>query len=138
MAGYDLIVAPTTPVSPFPWTTLYAEHIDGKRQDSYYRWLALTYVTTLTTLPSLALPCGRDDAGLPFGLQLIGRFRGDLALLGAAGAMEQAFQQVDDLRRPRPALDRLGPTEPALRSIVTAPPALDIVSAGAPSPMSAA
>ncbi|HSW06329.1 amidase [Aquabacterium sp.] len=138
MAGYDLILAPTTPVSPFPWTTLYADHIDGKRQDTYYRWLALTYVTTLTGLPSLALPCGRDDAGLPFGLQVVGRFRGDSALLGAAGAMEQAFHDIDELRRPRPALDRLGTVDPALTSIVTAPPGPEVGNAGTPSPMSAA
>lgn len=137
-AGFDLILAPTTPVSPFPWTTLYAEHIDGKLQDTYYRWLALTYVTTLTALPSLALPCGVDHAGMPFGLQLIGRFRADAALLGAAGAMEQAFDGLAELRRPRPALDRLGPIEPALTSIVTAPPLLEARGANVPGAISAA
>jgi amidase len=63
-----------------------------------------------------------DDAGMPFGLQVVGRFRGDLQLLAAAAAMEQAFAKTDELRRPRPALDKLGPVEPTLRSIVTAPP----------------
>jgi Asp-tRNA(Asn)/Glu-tRNA(Gln) amidotransferase A subunit family amidase len=109
-------------VSPFPWTTLYAETIAGKSQANYYQWLALTYVVTLATLPALSLPCGVDDAGMPFGLQVVGRFRGDLELLSAAAAMEQAFAQAADLRRPRPALDRLGPVEPALTSIVTSPP----------------
>jgi amidase len=137
-AGFDLILAPTTPISPFPWTTLYAEHIDGKRQDTYYRWLALTYVTTLTALPSLALPCGVDHAGMPFGLQLIGRFRADAALLGMARAMEQAFDGINELRRPRPALDRLGPVEPALTSIVTAPPIFEVAGAQGPGAISAA
>jgi amidase len=122
MAGYDIVLAPTTPVSPFPWTTLYADTIAGKTQANYYRWLALTYVVTLTTLPSLSLPCGVDDAGMPFGLQVVGRFRGDLDLLSAAAAMEQAFSPSPELRRPRPSLDRLGPVEPALTSIVTSPP----------------
>lgn len=138
MAGCDLILSPTTPVSPFPWTTLYAEQIAGRRQDTYYRWLALTYVTTLTTLPSLALPCGVDHAGMPFGLQVIGRFRADAALLGAAGAMEQAFAGIDGLRRPRPALNLLGPVEPALTSIITAPPKRDRGDAGPPGAVSAA
>ena len=35
------------------WTTLYADTIDGKPQSNYYRWLALTYVVTLTTHPAL-------------------------------------------------------------------------------------
>jgi amidase len=124
MAGYDLILAPTTPVSPFRWTTLYADTIDGKPQSNYYRWLALTYVVTLTTLPALSLPCGLDHAGMPFGLQLIGRFRADHQVLGAAAALEQAFAGSEELRRPRPALDRLRAVEPALTSIVTAPPIL--------------
>ncbi|ANN79180.1 amidase [Bordetella flabilis] len=122
---YDLVLAPTTPVSPFPWTQLYADFINGERQENYYRWLALTYVITLTTHPAIALPCGRDDRGMPFGLQVIGRFRGDHALLAAAHAMEQAFVSVDTLRRPIPDIAALGPARPDLRSIVTTPPVFD-------------
>jgi Asp-tRNA(Asn)/Glu-tRNA(Gln) amidotransferase A subunit family amidase len=122
MADCDLVLAPTTPVSPFPWTTLHAETVDGRPQANYYRWLALTYVVTLTTLPALSLPCGLDPAGMPFGLQLVGRFREDHRLLRAAVALEQAFDAYGELRRPRPALDRLRAVEPALTSIVTAPP----------------
>jgi Asp-tRNA(Asn)/Glu-tRNA(Gln) amidotransferase A subunit family amidase len=121
-AEYDLVLAPTTPVSPFPWTQMHAAEIDGKPQDNYYRRLALTYVVTLTTHPALSLPCGVDAQGMPFGLQVIGRFRGDVALLGAASAMEQAFASDARLRRPRPDLTRLQPAQPALTSIVTAAP----------------
>lgn len=138
MADCDLILAPTSPVSPFPWTLPYATHIDGKPQDNYYRWLALTYVTTLTALPALALPCGRDHAGMPFGLQLIGRFRGDRELLGAAAALEHSFADVGDLQRPRPAVDRLAPVQPALRSIVKAQPVIAVRGGGSSSPTSAA
>jgi len=119
---YDVILSPTTPVSPFPWTQLYAETVGGKPQANYYRWLALTYVVTLTTHPSIALPCGTDEAGMPFGLQVTGRFRADRHTLGVAHAMEAAFAASPALRRPVPDLAALRPAEPALRSIVTAPP----------------
>jgi len=138
MAGYDLLLAPTTPMSPFPWTRLYADTVDGKPQSNYYRWLALTYVSTLSTLPALSLPCGLDHAGMPFGLQLIGGFRADRQVLGAAAALEQAFAMSDELRRPRPALDRLRAVEPALRSIVTHPPGQGGSAGGAMAPTSAA
>ncbi|EYC50278.1 amidase [Hylemonella gracilis str. Niagara R] len=120
--GYDLVLSPTTPVSPFPWTLPYAAEIDGRRQENYYRWLALTYVVTLTTHPAITLPCGTDGTGMPFGLQVTGGFRGDLPLLAASKAMEQAFARDPDLRRPRPDLTCLRKAEPALDSIVTAAP----------------
>lgn len=118
---YDLILSPTTPVSPFPWTQLYAASIDGKRQENYYRWLALTYVITLTTHPALTLPCGRDAHGMPFGLQIVGRFRGDQQVLAAAHAMEQAFAGMEELKRPLPDLQALRAAEPSLTSIVETP-----------------
>lgn len=119
---YDVILSPTTPVSPFPWTQLYADVVEGAKQENYYRWLALTYVVTLTTHPCIALPCGTDEAGMPFGLQITGPFRGDMLTLGVAQAMESAFASMPGLSRPKPDLDRLTPAEPDLRSIVTAPP----------------
>ena len=122
---FDLIIAPTTPVTPFPWTELYAMRIDGLAMRNYYHWLGLTYVVTLATNPALSLPCGRDEHGMPFGLQLIGRLRGDAALLGAARALESAFEAAPGLRRPRPDLDKLAAPRPALKSIVTHPPMLE-------------
>lgn len=121
-ADYDLVLSPTTPVSPFPWTLPHATEIDGRAQENYYRWLALTYVITLTTHPAISLPCGLDERGLPFGLQVVGAFRGDLQLLGAAQGMEQAFAAKPGLRRPLPDVARLCQAEPALDSIVTAAP----------------
>ena len=120
--GYDLVLAPTTPVSPFPWTRAYADTIEGRPQANYYRWLALTYVVTLTTLPAITLPCGHDGQGMPFGLQVVGRFRGDADLLRAALALEQACASRPELRRPRPDLQALRPADPALDAFVTSPP----------------
>lgn len=126
-AEYDLVLSPTTPVSPFPWTQMYADTINGEPQENYYRWLALTYVVTLATNPAMALPCGVDHRGMPFGLQVVGGFRADAQVLGASHAMEQAFAAIPQLRRPRPDLAKLRASvvEPALRSIVTAPPVLE-------------
>jgi Asp-tRNA(Asn)/Glu-tRNA(Gln) amidotransferase A subunit family amidase len=119
---YDLILAPVTPVTPFPWTELYAERVDGRAMRNYYHWLALTYVVTLATNPAMSMPCGRDEHGMPFGLQVIGPLRGEAALLQAAHALEQAFESVPALRRPRPDLEKLRTPRPELKSIVTHPP----------------
>lgn len=130
---YDLILAPVTPVSPFPWTELYASQIDGQATRNYYHWLGLTYAVTLATNPALSLPCGRDEHGMPFGLQLIGRLHGDAQLLAAAHALEQAWQSTPELCRARPDFDELQGARPELQSIVTHPPQADgpmVASAG--------
>jgi amidase len=119
---YDLVLSPTTPVSPFPWSQLYLEELDGVRLRNYYHWLALTYFITLATNPAISLPVGSDDRGMPFGLQVIGRFHGDRALFDAAEAMEQAFTRIPGLQRPRPDLGKLTKPTPELKSIVTHPP----------------
>jgi len=121
---YDLILAPVTPVSPFPWTELFAGRIDGQEMRNYYHWLGLTYVVTLATNPALSLPCGADEHGMPFGLQVIGRLHGDAQLLSAAQALEQAFASSPALRRPRPDMQALRTARPELKSIVTHPPLL--------------
>jgi Asp-tRNA(Asn)/Glu-tRNA(Gln) amidotransferase A subunit family amidase len=126
LRDYDLVLSPTIPVSPRPWTELYLPEVDGKPLRNYYHWLALTYFITLTANPSLSLPCGRDHAGMPFGVQVIGRFRGDVELLDAAEAMEQAFARIPSLARPRPDLDRLAGTSANLKSLVTHPPVLSV------------
>ncbi len=119
---YDLVLAPTVPVTPFPWTELYLAELEGKKLRNYYHWLALTYFITLATNPAISVPCGVDHAGFPFGLQVIGAYRGDRELLSAAHAMEQAFASIADLKRPRPDLKKLHKPTPALKSIVTHPP----------------
>lgn len=116
-ADYDLVLSPTTPVSPFPWSQLYLETLDGEKLRNYYHWLALTYFITLVTNPAISIPCGADDQGMPFGLQVIGRFRGDVALLDAAEAMEQAFARIESLGRPRPDVGKLNKPTPELLSI---------------------
>jgi amidase len=119
---YDLILAPVTPVTPFPWTELYAGRIDGQAMRNYYHWLGLTYVVTLATNPALSLPCGTDEHGMPFGLQVIGRLHGDAQLLAAAQALEQAIETMPALRRPKPDVQSLRTARPELKSIVTHPP----------------
>jgi amidase len=122
---YDLVLSPSTPVTPFPWSELYLAELDGKQLKSYYHWLALTYYISLVSNPAISLPCGTDAHGMPFGLQVIGRFRGDVELLNAAEALEHAFAGMTELRRPRPDLASLrGVTTAALKAIVTHPPVL--------------
>ena len=129
---YDLILSPTTPVSPFAWSELYLKEVNGVALENYYRWLSLTYVVTLATNPALAMPCGVDHKGMPFGLQVVGSFRGDARLLACASALERAFASQPELARPLPDLDRLRASRIDLKSIAVDAP--EAAGAGAPTP----
>ena len=131
---YDLVIGPTVGFSPFPWKQLYIDEMDGKKLRNYYHWMATKYFVTLASNPAVSLPCGVDHKKMPFGLQVIGRFRGDGEVLGAAHAMEQAFKTILGLARPLPNLGKLAKPVPALKSIVTHPPKLDARRAKGPAP----
>lgn len=128
MQEFDVIMLPTSPVSPFPWTQSHATEIDGHQMDIYYRWLALAYRGSLAGGPAITLPCGRDSQGMPFGLQMLGPVHGDEGLLATAKAMECLFALSPETARPLADLERLAPSEVDLRSIVTHPPVLQPLS----------
>ncbi len=87
---HDLLVCPTTSVEPFPVEWRYVESIGGKRCDTYIDWFAITFAITMTSLPTISVPCGFTQSGLPVGLQIVGKPRGEVALLSAARKIEEA------------------------------------------------
>lgn len=103
----DLLLCPGVSVPPFPWTSLNPAEIDGAPVANYMAWLALTAALTVVGHPVVALPCGRDPQGLPFGIQVVGPAFGDHALLAAAAELELAFAADPVLARPVPDLLRL-------------------------------
>jgi len=118
MAGFDILLAPTAAVPPFPVEQLYPTHIDGEELRSYFHWLGLAYGITLTAHPAVTIPCGLDPTGMPFGLQICGRRFGDHRLLGIAAALERHLQTIPARARPRPDLDSLR-AMPASAALVT-------------------
>src|SRR3954447_18860478 len=91
MAGYDLLLCPTACVAPFDVSTRWIREVSGVTFDNYVDWLRITSAITLTSCPVVALPCELTDEGLPVGMQLVGRPRGEWRLLAAAAAVEQVF-----------------------------------------------
>src|SRR2546430_13866033 len=73
---------------PFPGEQNYPATVAGKKMETYVDWLAPTFVLSLTGLPVASVPCGLDPAGLPVGMQIVGRTRGEEAVLALAGLMQ--------------------------------------------------
>jgi amidase len=108
---FDLLICPGVSVPPFPWRELNPAAIDGAAVENYMAWLALTSSLTVVGHPVVALPCGLDELGTPFGIQVVGPMYEDYRLLCAAQALEQAFKSDDRLSRPEPDLQTLADTE---------------------------
>jgi aspartyl-tRNA(Asn)/glutamyl-tRNA(Gln) amidotransferase subunit A len=82
----DLIVTPTTPTPAFK--------LGEKSEDPLQMYLSdvFTISVNLAGLPAISLPCGFSKAGMPIGLQLIGRAFEEETVLRAAHAYEQSAQ----------------------------------------------
>jgi len=98
---YDLLVTPGAPTAAFDVNLRHPETIGGKKPENYMAGSTVNSVITMTTCPAIAVPCGFDQYGRPVGLQLVGKPRGEAALLQAASLYERLV-----------GLDRLLPIDP--------------------------
>jgi amidase len=89
-ARYDFFVLPVTQVEPFDITTEYPTSVAGTAMPTYIDWMRSCWYVTFMACPAISVPAGFSASGLPVGLQIVGRHRGDLSLLQVAHAFEQA------------------------------------------------
>ena len=113
IAPYDALICPTASVSPIAKGELYPTEINGQPLETYISWLAITYGLTLVGHPVVVLPCGLDHRGMPFGIQVVGKYGRDRELLGLARSLEAALAGSPAASRPRPDLERLASSDPA-------------------------
>jgi amidase len=86
---YDFLLTPTTSTPAFAADRLFPAQIDGRpvedRIDSYLH----TYALSFTGLPAISVPAGWTQAGLPVGLQIIGRKWAEGMVIRAAANLER-------------------------------------------------
>ncbi|MCA1740215.1 MAG: hypothetical protein LC740_15735, partial [Actinobacteria bacterium] len=90
LEGLDVLLTPTLPVAA---TKIGQREVDiGDQVESIYSTLTrLTGITNFNGLPSLSIPCGLTRAGLPVGLQLVGRSFDEAIVYGYGHALEAAL-----------------------------------------------
>ena len=86
----------------FPVEMKWIREINGVPMESYIDWMQSCSLISLTEHPAMSVPCGFTPAGLPVGIQMVGRHRGERELLQLAHAFEQATGVGE--RRPEVAL----------------------------------
>ena len=79
----DLLLTPTAPTGAFALGARSADPIAMYLNDVF------TVPSSLAGLPAMSVPAGTDEAGLPLGLQLIGRPLDEAGVFAAARAIEE-------------------------------------------------
>ncbi|UYV36820.1 amidase [Rhodobacteraceae bacterium D3-12] len=90
---FDFLLTPTLTIPPF------SAEVPFPEGQSLHSWTKLCVAFNLTRQPAASVPCGFTRAGLPVGLQIVGRFGDDLGVLRASRAFELARPWAD--RRPQ-------------------------------------
>ena len=88
---HDFLICPAASIAPFPVDQRYVTEIDGKPCETYIDWFSITFALTMTACPTISVPCGFTSEGLPVGVQIMGKPRGEAALLLVAKRFEQAI-----------------------------------------------
>jgi amidase len=89
--SYDILATVSASIPPFLHTQPEILEINGIPQQKIIDYLTITYTISLTGLPAVSIPCGWTTLGLPIGMQLIGKPRGEAALLQVAYFLQEAL-----------------------------------------------
>ena len=100
---YDLMITPTLPITAFSA----GQNVpDDDQYNSWWDWAKFCYPFNLTGQPACSVPCGFSDAGLPVGLQIIGRQFDDMGVLRAASAFEKAMPAIMPKKAMQPSSNK--------------------------------
>jgi amidase len=97
---YDYLLLPSAQVFPFDAQEHWPKEINGKKMDTYHRWMEVVIPATMAGLPAISVPVGFGPTGLPMGMQVIGKSHADFAVLQMARAYELAAPWVHDYLPP--------------------------------------
>ena len=107
-AAYDVFACATSQVPPFPLGQPWVDQIDGVPMDRYTDWMRSCSRLSVPAGPSISIPAGFTESGLPGGIQLCAARHHDQALLGLARLAEQVL-----CVERRPPLERIAGLDPA-------------------------
>ncbi len=90
MSNYDLFLCPTVATPAFDVNAFGPTEINGKPIEDPRAGLPSTWPFNQTGQSAASIPCGWTSAGLPVGLQIVGRHLDDALVMTASAAFEAA------------------------------------------------
>jgi amidase len=92
---YEFFMLPSAQVFPFDAKTHWPSEINGRKMDTYHRWMEVCSIVSMTGCPSLNVPVGFNALGLPMGLQIVARNQAELSCLQLANVYDEATRWAE-------------------------------------------
>ena len=89
LSGVDALVTPTTPLPAARIGEDAETDLGGKKVNTFFTFIKDCDPVSVAGFPAISVPAGLTAAGLPVGVQLVGRPWEERRLLGIAYAYEQ-------------------------------------------------
>ena len=89
--NYDFLALPSAQIFPFDKNLQFPKKINTFELDTYHRWLEVFILSSLLELPTITVPVGFNEEGIPMGMQIIGKKKSDLKLFAFAKKYEEIF-----------------------------------------------
>ncbi len=99
--NFDFLALPSAQIFPFDKTLQFPKKINSFELDTYHRWLEIFTLSSLLELPTITVPVGFDDKGMPMGMQIIGKNKSDLKLF----AFVKKYEEIFNFSKFKPLLD---------------------------------
>lgn len=104
MSDIDVWILPTAQVMPFGHDVAYPTSINGEAMGTYIDWLKSCYWVSVSGHPAISIPCGFENDGdgiaLPTGMQIVGHWDQDEALLDVAETIETLLEPLNANKPP--------------------------------------
>ena len=88
---YDFLAMPSAQVFPFDANINFPKKIGSHSLSTYHKWMETTIIPSLFQLPTLSVPVGFNNLGLPMGMQIIGKKEYDLKVMSFGKKYESIF-----------------------------------------------
>ena len=88
---FDFLALPSAQLFPFDKIIQFPSKINETNLDTYHRWLEVFVISSLLDLPTITIPVGFNENGLPMGMQIIGKNKDDLKLFAFAKIFEEIY-----------------------------------------------
>ena len=94
---HNFLICPSASVQPFSVDKPFVTEIDGHKCETYIDWFSITFAITMTSCPTLCIPCGFTKKGLPIGIQVVAAPRHEARLIKFGHTLQTIFEISNQL-----------------------------------------